>query len=115
MENILTTLLSDESQRFFIISLLVVVSLAIILPAIVSLSKIKFLKNQLFDIKNLHIQKDSEIDRLQREKRAIKTKNKILEDKLTNFNDLLIELKSKQTLLSLQNLIYVFSHSLQVI
>jgi|GEM_PF-11909 len=99
MENILTTLLSDESQRFFIISLLVVVSLAIILPAIVSLSKIKFLKNQLFDIKNLHIQKDSEIDRLQREKRAIKTKNKILEDKLTNFNDLLIELKSKQTLL----------------
>jgi DNA recombination protein RmuC len=112
VESILTTLLSDESQRFFIISLLVVVSLAIILPAIVSLSKIKSLKNQLFDIKNLHIQKDSEIDRLQREKRAIKTKNKILEDKLTNFNDLLIELKSKQTLLEqMQDRVMSFEES----
>jgi len=112
MENILTTLLSDESQRFFIISLLVVVSLAIILPIIISLSKIKSLKNQLFDIKDLHIQKDSEIDRLQREKRAIKTKNKILEDKLIDFNNLAIELKSKQTLLEqIQDRVMLFEES----
>ncbi|SFV51535.1 Arsenate reductase [hydrothermal vent metagenome] len=99
MENLLMTLLSDESQRFFIISIVAVVVLAITLIIVVSASRVRFFKHQLHDIKNINTKKNEEVDRLEREKKAIKINNDILEEKMKQFGDIQLELESKDKII----------------
>ena len=100
MESLITTLLADESQKFFVLSIFAVVVLAITLIIVASISRVRFFKHLFHDVKQLNKEKDEEIEKLRREKQAIRTKNKLLEDKLSFFDTTKIELESQKALVT---------------
>lgn len=74
-----------------------VLILAITLLLVIPMSKVRAIRNQLLDLKDLLSKKDQEIAQLKREKKAIKTKNSLIEEKLIHFDELLLELDAYKT------------------
>ena len=99
MEKLLMTLLADDSQMFFIVGIIVVVVLAITLVIVASASRVRFFKHQLHDIENINNKKNEEAEKLDRERKAIKVKNDILEEKMKLFDDTILELESKDKII----------------
>ena len=99
MEKLLMTLLADDSQMFFIVGIVAVVVLAITIVIVASASRVRFFKHQLHDIENVNTEKNEETERLDRERKAIKVKNDILEEKMKLFDDTMLELESKDKII----------------
>lgn len=97
MEELLNTLLADKYQELFVVSIMGVLILAITLLLVIPMSKVRAIRNQLLDLKYLLSKKDQEITQLKREKKAIKTKNSLIEEKLIHFDELLLELDAYKT------------------
>jgi len=91
--------LADESQRLFILSVVAAFVLAIALVIVVFVSRIKFLKNRLFDAKEIDDSKNSRISELQKRLEEIQVKDDALEQELKQFNDTKASLQSKKELI----------------
>lgn len=100
MENLIETLLADESQRLFVLGISAVVLLSITLIIVASVSRVRFFKHLFHDIKQINKEKDKEIEKLRREKQAIRTKNKLLEDKLSLFDTTKMELDGQMSIIA---------------
>ncbi len=98
MEELLNTL-TDESQRLFFASILVVIVLAIALVIVIFVSRIKFLKDRLFAAKEIDLSKNEKIAELQKKLKEIKIKDDALKLELRDFNDTKVSLKSKKELI----------------
>ena len=91
--------LTDESQRLFVLSVVTAFVLAIALVIVVFLSRIKFLKNRLFDAKEIDESKNSRISELQKRLEEMQIKDDALEQELKQFNDTKASLQSKKELI----------------
>jgi DNA anti-recombination protein RmuC len=91
--------LSDESQRLFIVGVVTAFILGIALVVVVFISQIRFLKNRLFEAKEIDISKNRKIADLQKEMKEIRIKDDALELELKQFNDTKIALQSKKELI----------------
>jgi len=91
--------LGDESQRIFFISVVTAFILGIALVVVVFISRIKFLKNRIFDAKEIDIAKNKKISDLKAELKEVRIKDEALEEELKQFNDTKVALQSKKELI----------------
>ncbi|MEA3492096.1 MAG: DNA recombination protein RmuC [Campylobacterota bacterium] len=106
--------ITDESQRLFLLGVLTVIILTIALVIVIFISRIMFLKHQLFDGKVIDVEKDREISRLQEQYRITEIKNGELEEELQVLNNTKDALKSKkQLILKMQEKIIYLEESLR--
>ena len=95
----LLSMLGDESQRLFLISVTTAFVLAIALVVVIFISRIALLKNRLFDAKEIDESKNRKISALQKELEEVRAKDEALEQELKQFNDTKISLQSKKELI----------------
>ena len=98
MEALLNSL-TDESQRLFFVGILAVIVLAIALVIVIFVSRIKFLKDRLFDAKEIDLSKNKRIAELQKALKEIEIRDNALTQELQDFNDTKVSLKSKKELI----------------
>ncbi len=98
MDSLLSNM-ADPSQRLFFSGILIAIILAIALVVIVFLSQIRSLKELLVELKEIDIEKDSEISALQNLLKEIQIKDDMLEQELQSFNETKLLLKSKKELI----------------
>lgn len=99
MEALLNSL-TDESQRLFFAGIMAVIILAIALVIVIFASRIKFLKDRLFDAKEIDLSKNEKIAELQKALKEIEIRDNALTQELQDFNETKVSLKSKKELIS---------------
>ncbi|HHD72343.1 MAG TPA: DNA recombination protein RmuC [Epsilonproteobacteria bacterium] len=92
-------MLTDESQLLFAAGVLIAFVLAIALLVIIFISRIKFLKNRLFDTLEVSADKDKKITELQQKLEEVESKEERLGQELQRFDDTKVLLKSKKALI----------------
>ena len=98
MESFLNSL-TDESQLLFVVGLAAAFVLAIALVIVIFVSRIRFLKNRIFEAKEIDDAKNRTISELEKKLKEIKIKDDALELELKQFNDTKASLQSKKELI----------------
>lgn len=96
---VLLNILTDESQRLFFVGILIVIILSIALVIVIYTSRIKLLKENLLDAKEIDLTKDAKIADLEKKLIEIQAKDDALEQELQSFNETKVSLKSKKELI----------------
>lgn len=92
-------ILNDESQRLFVVVVVTAFILGIALLVVIFISQIRFLKNRLFEAKEIDLNKNRKISELQEEMAALRIKDEALEQELRQFEDTKKALQSKKELI----------------